>query len=304
MYKRVYWPMQRENEMAFIMIFLFCASALLPLLVTGDVPPPCVFPFIYHRQSYSSCTNIGTGEKTWCATTANYDTSPKWKYCSPQEYGGNSGGKPCVFPFTYKKRTFYTCTNEDAAIGRFWCATTGSYDKDKQWSYCADTRLAANSQGPCIFPFIYKGKSYSSCTTAGASTGKLWCSLTSNYDTNPRWTYCDPSEPRPCAFPFIFGGKSYSTCTKKGSADGQLWCATTNNYERDSKWKACSIQEYGGNSKGKVCVFPFIYKGKTFKRCTNENSSDGRFWCATTRNYDKDKQWSYCADTSNQNQCL
>nr|XP_020668997.1 seminal plasma protein A3-like [Pogona vitticeps] len=53
--------------------------------------------------------------------------------------------------------------------------------------------LSTNSHGPCVFPFIYNGKSYSSCTTAGTVGGKLWCSLTSNYDVDPRWTYCDPS---------------------------------------------------------------------------------------------------------------
>ncbi|XP_053118999.1 epididymal sperm-binding protein 1-like isoform X4 [Hemicordylus capensis] len=214
-----------------------------------------------------------------------------------REYGGNSGGRACVFPFTYKSRTFYKCTNEDAAQGRFWCATTGSYDKDKKWSYCADTRLDANPQGPCVFPFTYKSKSYSSCTTVGTSGGKLWCSLSSNYDEVPKWTYCEPSEPLPCIFPFIFQGKSYSACTKEGAADDQLWCALTPNYDKDSKWKACASQEYEGNSKGQPCVFPFIYKSRTFYTCTNEDAAQGRFWCATTGSYDKDKQWSYCADT-------
>lgn len=53
------------------------------------------------------------------------------------EHGGNSGGKSCVFPFVYKNQTFYTCTKEEK--GRFWCATTRNYDKDLEWSYCADT---------------------------------------------------------------------------------------------------------------------------------------------------------------------
>nr|XP_060636643.1 uncharacterized protein LOC132778050 isoform X4 [Anolis sagrei ordinatus] len=259
---------------------------------------PCIFPFTYNGKSYWSCIADGESSgKPWCSLTSNYNEDPRRIYCNSSEYVGNTGGKSCVFPFAYKSRTFYTCTSEDVATGHFWCATTGSYDKDKQRSYCADTRLVANDHGPCIFPFIYKGKSYSSCTTAGASTGKLWCSLSRNYDRNPRWTYCDPSEPRPCVFPFIFRGKSYSACTPEGTDDGQLWCATTNNYDRDSKWKACSIQEYEGNSVGKVCVFPFIYNGTIYNTCTNKNNSDGQFWCATTGNYDKDKQWSYCADT-------
>ncbi|XP_066485390.1 uncharacterized protein [Tiliqua scincoides] len=259
-------------------------------------PLPCHFPFIYNGKSYSACTKDGSPDnQPWCATTANYDSDKKWRACALQEYGGNSGGQPCVFPFIYRKRTFYSCTNENSD-GRFWCATTGNYDEDAKWSYCADTRLSANSQGPCVFPFIYRGKSYSSCTTDGASKGQLWCSLTSNYDESPKWTYCKPSEPLPCHFPFIYNGKSYSACTKDGSPDNQPWCATTANYDSDKKWRACALQDYEGNLGGQACVFPFIYKKRTFYNCTNENS-DGRFWCATTGNYDEDAKWSYCSAT-------
>ncbi|XP_053119000.1 epididymal sperm-binding protein 1-like isoform X5 [Hemicordylus capensis] len=145
-------------------------------------------------KSYSACTKEGAADdQLWCALTPNYDKDSKWKACASQEYEGNSKGQPCVFPFIYKSRTFYTCTNEDAAQGRFWCATTGSYDKDKQWSYCADTRLSSRPTGPCIFPFTYKSKSHSSCTTDGSSDEKPWCSLTKNYDVDQKWTYCDPA---------------------------------------------------------------------------------------------------------------
>ncbi|XP_028559369.2 epididymal sperm-binding protein 1 [Podarcis muralis] len=284
--------------MGSVIAFLLFTCGLLPLLTEATVDHPCVFPFIYKNKSYSSCTKDDHHE-LWCATSTDHGTKNmlQWKACSPKEYGGNDGGRACVFPYAYKNQTFYTCTNLDSQKGNFWCATTGSYDKDEKWSYCADTRLSANSQGPCVFPFIYKGKSYSLCTTSGASTGKLWCSLTSNYDTNPKWTYCNPSEPRPCTFPFVFKGKSYSACTMDGSGDNTLWCATTANYDKDSKWKACSLQEYEGNSNGQACVFPFTYKGRKFFTCTNEDSDHGRFWCATTGNYDKGKKWSYCADT-------
>uniref|UniRef100_A0A670ZK46 Fibronectin type-II domain-containing protein n=1 Tax=Pseudonaja textilis TaxID=8673 RepID=A0A670ZK46_PSETE len=104
-------------------------------------------------------------------------------------HGGNSGGKSCVFPFVYKNQTFYTCTKEEK--GRFWCATTRNYDKDLEWSYCADTN--ANPKGPCVFPFIFNHTSYSSCTTDGISNKKPWCSLTKNYDIDFQWTYCEPS---------------------------------------------------------------------------------------------------------------
>ncbi|XP_033025895.1 72 kDa type IV collagenase-like [Lacerta agilis] len=183
--------------MASIITCLLYSWVLLPLLTASEVSSteslPCKFPFIYNKKSYSACTRDGAGDNTlWCSTTDNYDRDSKWKSCAIQEYGGNSNGQPCVFPFAYKSQTFYTCSNEDDPHGRFWCATTGSYDKDKKWSYCADTRLSTNPTGPCVFPFIYKGKSYTSCTTDGESDGKLWCSLTRNYDVDSKWTYCGP----------------------------------------------------------------------------------------------------------------
>ncbi|XP_061445843.1 epididymal sperm-binding protein 1-like [Rhineura floridana] len=283
--------------------FLMYTWALLPILVACKEPPPCVFPFLFNGRYYSSCTQDGTpDQQLWCATSENYDKDHKWKPCAISEYGGNADAKPCVFPFIYMGHTYYTCTNKFAHKGRYWCATTGSYDKDKKWSYCADTRLDASyPTGACSFPFIFEGKAYSACTTDGRPDGKLWCSLSSNYDANPMWTYCEPSDPAPCIFPFIFRNKSYSSCIKEGSSDGQLWCATSPNYDRDSRWKACSLQEHGGNSNGQPCFFPFTYKNQTFNDCTNEdeeNVRNGRFWCSTTENYDVDHKWSFCADTN------
>ncbi|XP_066485386.1 epididymal sperm-binding protein 1-like [Tiliqua scincoides] len=287
--------------------FLVYSWVLLPLLAAGKAsvifpvsfsePPPCVFPFVFGGRSFSSCTSDGAGDgQLWCATTPNYDTDRQWKQCALQEHGGNSEGRPCVFPFTYWGDTYYTCTSKNSRKGRFWCATTGSYDKDRKWSYCADTRLNENPTGPCVFPFTYNGKSQSTCIADGMTSGKLWCSLSSNYDMNSKWTYCEPSEPRPCQFPFIYRNRSYSSCITKGTSDGHLWCATTSDYDKDSKWKMCVPHEYGGNSEGKECHFPFTYKKQTFFDCTDQDEPSGRFWCATTKDYDEDKRWSFCAD--------
>ncbi|KAJ7313794.1 hypothetical protein JRQ81_005496 [Phrynocephalus forsythii] len=259
---------------------------------------PCVFPFIYKGMYYSSCTTDGTGQgRPWCATTENYDQLRQWRPCATTEYGGNSNGQPCVFPYIYMGRTYFTC-NTKFSKGRFWCSTTGSYDKNGQWSFCADTRLGANyPTQPCAPTFIYDGKLYSGCTSAGRTDGKLWCSLSSNYDLDPRGVFCEPSAPAPCSFPFIYNNKSYFSCIREGISKTQFWCATTPNFDKDSQWKPCSLQEYGGNSNGQPCVFPFTYKNQTFETCTNEDEATGRFWCATTENYDVDPKWSLCPDT-------
>nr|XP_034991084.1 epididymal sperm-binding protein 1-like [Zootoca vivipara] len=254
--------------------------------------PSCSFPFIFDGKSYSSCTKDGAiDEQLWCSTTPNYDKDGQWKRCSLQEYGGNSGGKPCIFPFIYKNRTFYTCTDEEKGV--FWCATTRNYDKDLEWSCCADIRLDANPKGPCVFPFTYNSTSYSACTTDGISNKKPWCSLTSNYDTDLKWTYCEPSENPLCVFPFIYKGKSYSTCTSEGMSDGKLWCANTSNYDIDKKWVYCTVTEAAAEPKD-LCAFPFMYNGKLYDSCTTHGMSQKKPWCSLTADYNADLQWTYC----------
>ncbi|KAL4601628.1 seminal plasma protein HSP-1-like [Arapaima gigas] len=64
----------------------------------------------------------------------------------------------------------------------------------------------------CVFPFQYKGLLYHSCTGVNSANGRLWCSLTSNYDQDRLWGYClgkesfGETEPS-CVFPFIYGQK-------------------------------------------------------------------------------------------------
>ena len=44
------------------------------------------------------------------------------------------------------------------------------------------------------------------------------------------------------------------------------------------------------------CIFPFIYKGRRYNRCTRKNHN--RPWCAITPNYDRDRKWGNCAGKS------
>ncbi|XP_064196429.1 cation-independent mannose-6-phosphate receptor [Anguilla rostrata] len=49
-------------------------------------------------------------------------------------------------------------------------------------------------------------------------------------------------------------------------------------------------------TEGNVCFFPFNFLGKPFSECTTEGRIDGKLWCATTGDYDKDMQWGFCSE--------
>uniref|UniRef100_A0A8C0X744 Cation-independent mannose-6-phosphate receptor n=1 Tax=Castor canadensis TaxID=51338 RepID=A0A8C0X744_CASCN len=44
---------------------------------------------------------------------------------------------------------------------------------------------------PCVFPFVFNGKSYEECVLEGRA--KLWCSTTANYDRDREWGFCRPT---------------------------------------------------------------------------------------------------------------
>ncbi|XP_066452075.1 cation-independent mannose-6-phosphate receptor [Eleutherodactylus coqui] len=44
-------------------------------------------------------------------------------------------GVPCRLPFTYKGKTYNTCTTEDRP--RLWCATAADPEKTENWGYCS-----------------------------------------------------------------------------------------------------------------------------------------------------------------------
>ncbi|KAJ7332304.1 hypothetical protein JRQ81_014484 [Phrynocephalus forsythii] len=158
----------------------------------------CHFPFTFEGRSYSTCTTEGREDQLpWCATTPNFDQDKMYGFC-PSEllftYGGNGGGKKCVFPFVFDGKSYDGCTTDGRDDGYRWCATTANFDQDKKYGFCPNRDTAViggNSQGePCVFPFTFLGKTYSACTSDGRGDGRLWCATTSNYDTDKKWGLC------------------------------------------------------------------------------------------------------------------
>uniref|UniRef100_A0A8C3JB46 Matrix metallopeptidase 9 n=1 Tax=Calidris pygmaea TaxID=425635 RepID=A0A8C3JB46_9CHAR len=170
---------------------------------------------------------------------------------------GNANGADCHFPFVFEGQSYSRCITEGRTDGLPWCATTASYDRDKKYGFCPSELLytnGGNSDGsPCVFPFIFDGTSYNTCTTDGRSDGYRWCATTANFDQDKKYGFCPNrdtaviggnSQGDPCVFPFTFLGQSYSSCTSQGRQDGKLWCATTSNYDTDKKWGFCPDRGY------------------------------------------------------------
>lgn len=170
---------------------------------------------------------------------------------------GNADGAMCHFPFTFEGKSYSTCTTDGRTDNLPWCATTADYDTDKKFGFCPSELLytfGGNADGsPCVFPFVFLGDDYDSCTTEGRSDGYRWCATTSNFDSDKKYGFCPSrdvtaiggnAEGEPCHFPFEFQGKEYNSCTSEGRGDGRLWCATTDSYDDDKKWGFCPDQGY------------------------------------------------------------
>ncbi|KAF6284549.1 matrix metallopeptidase 9 [Rhinolophus ferrumequinum] len=160
---------------------------------------PCHFPFNFEGRSYSACTTDGRSDDLpWCSTTANFDVDHLFGFCPSERLytqHGNADGKPCVFPFTFEGRSYSACTTDGRSDGYRWCATTANYDQDKLYGFCPtrvdSTVSGGNSAGePCVFPFVFLGKEYSTCTREGRSDGRLWCATTSDFDSDKKWGFC------------------------------------------------------------------------------------------------------------------
>ncbi|KAG9473740.1 hypothetical protein GDO78_004178 [Eleutherodactylus coqui] len=170
---------------------------------------------------------------------------------------GNADGAICSFPFVFDGETYTSCTSAGRSDGHIWCSTTPNFDKDQKFGFCPSELLYTfdgNSDGqPCVFPFIFDGESYSSCTKEGRDDGYRWCGTTANYDKDRKYGFCPNrdtavvggnSQGDPCVFPFTFLGKTYHQCTSDGRSDNRLWCATTSSYDNDQKWGLCGDQGY------------------------------------------------------------
>ena len=110
-------------------------------------------------------------------------------------------GRNCVFPFIYKGKFYYECSNADSHRWS-WCATVTRGTRVRAWHYCKQQGCGKRPQlsdncptftsTPCVFPFQYRGVTYFQCTRVD-SPNWSWCA-TGVRDPEgalvSSWAYC------------------------------------------------------------------------------------------------------------------
>ena len=132
---------------------------------------------------------------------------------------------------------------------------------------------------PCIFPFKYKDKDYTTCYKGGKGG---WCATEVDPKTNKftKWAYCDYSLPTKVT------KKKINKLVIKQNHIKEIFA---NIYTKQNK------VHKNKNIKAGKCIFPFIYNKKEYNECYSGKNGD---WCATEVDSNKKLlKYGYCINS-------
>merc|ERR1719233_2325671 len=208
-------------------------------------------------------------------------------------WAGPEKGQRCVFPFTYRNKTFNGCT-EFCRQKSWWCATKvdskGNLEGGK-WGLCPDSCPHDDDRDDDTEEPIIQDVNVDADKDKPSLPEKL-VAVAKPDDGDACITVSGIDVGKTCKFPFTYHGRTYSGCTYHFGVD-KPWCSTETDQGGDyipGWWGYCShtcpshtdhINEcltVAGPRPHKLCVFPFMSEGVLHWGCTR---SEGRYWCPT-----------------------
>ncbi|KAK8405942.1 hypothetical protein O3P69_006977 [Scylla paramamosain] len=142
----------------------------------------CILPFVYKGVSYHTCTRMDA-HAPWCATSVNAKGFVKkvsllhWIFTQITHRHSlvteDDNKMQCTFPFYYNGKIYNQCTAVHSSFA--WCAVkTNQHHEPMMIAACTkDGATMTLHNGPCVFPFKYKGREYHQCACEDAEA--CWC---------------------------------------------------------------------------------------------------------------------------------
>ncbi|XP_078670214.1 uncharacterized protein LOC144910713 [Branchiostoma floridae x Branchiostoma belcheri] len=243
----------------------------------------CTFPFFYKHKEYAECT-MDDSLIPWCAWDKVFKES-RWSYCDKglTSKPPNKKERPdkCVFPFNYHGQWHDDCAAYGTGLA--WCAWDAVYvpgrfsvcDTDKNEGSAEGSGTQGSGEGtsgsgaeiPCVFPFKYKGIWYEDCSRKDSPLP--WCAWDAEFKPG-RWAVCD----------------WINKTTDGGTGNG----AGESDEDQSNPWTDGEDAWLWDETS---CVFPFMYKGVLYQKCTTHDSSHP--WCSVDAIYQHGSgRWAYC----------
>ncbi|KTG06542.1 hypothetical protein cypCar_00005040 [Cyprinus carpio] len=95
--------------------------------------------------------------------------------------------------------------------------------------------------------------------------------------------------------------KDSAVCLTSTASAASYGNSKIKNLDYNREEQAVIMQYSGGDTcpqvtdQNEVCTFPFKFMDKFYTECTADGRTDGRKWCATTSDYNKDHKWGFCS---------